>query len=280
MKPIDKVNSSIFPIDSYTVEQNDLLIDLTSKKRKKSKNGSREEDKADSVFAPVKIDFSGAEDLCLPKNLTQFDKAVYNACGTLYYNGKDVVSHYQIYQQMGYTGKPNSKQLESITDSLKKMLATIFTFDNADECKLYKYPHFVYTGSLLPIQILEVYEKGASPLIKVRFTAKPPLFRFAIERKQYTTIPMEVMQVPIRRTEFNLTIRDYILDRIARMKSGGEKKIRYETMFDKLKNTCNITDRHNKNRCKRVMKEFLTHCKHVGYIRNFKEDLSGITISL
>ena len=79
--------------------------------------------------------------------------------------------------------------------------------------KKYKYNHFRYDAALLPLERMQAIVNGQTVDSAFHLFREPPLITFAKERKQVTTIERKVLQTPISKTNQNLLIEDYLLER-------------------------------------------------------------------
>ena len=261
--PLDKPNSKIWNLLTTADPNGQLKLDINTGKRGSEQN-------AVVVYA---INFEDLPDnVAISKNLTQYDKRVYIAVAALFNGGNEVVSVSQIYRQMGNTGSPAPNQIKKINDSLTKMgIARIYVDNEKEAAAQKKRAHYKYDGSLLPFERVEAYINNSFCDAAVHIFREPPLISFARERKQITTIPRKVLESPISKTEANLQIEDYLLERISHMKDKkAEPKLLYATIYD----NCNIKEKKQRQRVKDKIKTYLDHYKKTGFIKGYaiKED--------
>lgn len=269
--PLDKPNNLIWDL-LCTADENgqfNLNIDTTKK-------GADQE-----AIILYSIDFNELPDgLKIKKQLTPFDKRCYIAVDALYRAGNKIMTETQIYKLMGNKGTPGKEDIRKIDESLTKMRAAIVYVDNESEAKTYKgYAHLVIDGSLLPFDRITATINGQVTEGAISVLREPPLLDFARQRKQITTFTRQLLESPISKTEANLRIDDYLIERIGHMKnpkSNAPHKILYKTMYEK----CGITTAKQKQRAPEKIKKYLTHYKKVGWIADFKEDETGINIRL
>lgn len=166
------------------------------------------------------------DDIKTTKRLTEFDKRLTAALGTLYNHGCYEVTFSQIHKIMGNATEPNQRQKELINDSLSKMGVARLYLDNKGEIEAgYSYPAFRYDKPLLIFERLQIEYRGQES-IAIRLSEEPPLIKFARERDQITSIPLKVLQAPLNKTIENMKIEDYLLERISHMKNDEKKAIR------------------------------------------------------
>ena len=270
--PLDKPNSKIWDmlVPAEKTGQLNFAFDTRS-----YKDGKEEKNDAHVIFS---INFDELSHCQITKSLTPYDKRVYIACDALWKAGNEVVSASQVYRMMGNAGTPSAAQLKKINTSLSKMRSAIIYVDNEPETKAgYKYPRFVYDGSLLPFERKTCYFRNNIAESALHLLRRPPMADFAEQRGQVTKITRALLESPINKTEKNLAIEDYLLERIARMKhERGQRTILIETLCD----TCHITGKKDKQRLPEKLKKYLEHYKKCDFIKDFSLTGEKIQIKL
>lgn len=231
-----------------------------------------------TVDCGIYSDFDKLDGLTITKQLTPYDKLVYVAAATLFNAGNDVFSVTQIHKAMGNEGQPAPNQIQQINDSLTKMGAARIYLDNKNELKVNKgYKRFKYDGDLLPFERISAYINGKLTDAAIHLFREPPLITFARERKQITSLPRTLLQVPISKTIANLTIEDYLLTRIGRM-NHPKSKISRKMLFSTIYEECGITDKKQKQRVPRKIKECLERYRKTGFISGYIMEKDSVTI--
>lgn len=276
--PLDKPNTRIWNLlETGNNGQLSIDFDMLPKEPKLQ---------AKAIYS---IDFSAlADDVRITKKLQPFDKFVYMAVSALYNAGNKVISLSQIYYAMGYTGTPGEKDRKKINDSLTKMTSAKIFFDNEKEAAAVKgYMHFKYDGSLLPFERITAVVNGQITESAVKPFREPPLMSFAKQRKQITTIDIKLLQSPISKTDINLAIQDYLLERISKAKDKAKKsksknnncRILFKTLYERL----NISGSTSKEKMQRkrtpdkVIK-LLNSYQEKNFIKRHTVQADGITI--
>lgn len=264
--PLDKVNFEIWNlIKEPTGRQLKLNLDM-------SKDGSKEK-----VPAYYSIDFGELEKqgVKVSKKLMPFDKRVYIAISALYNAGNNVITLTQIHYAMGNTSRPADTSLQKIQDSITKMTTARIFFDNVKESEAYNYNRYQYNGSLLPLEQAVAIVNGKLADAAIHIFREPPIMTFAKQRKQVTTITVKVLQSPISKTDANLMIDDYLIERIAQAKNGRQpNKILYSKIYDRAQ----ITTPSQRTRAPEKIKKYLEHYKACGLISAYKMKEDGITV--
>lgn len=261
--PLDKVNSTIWGLSEQDTAEQIMF--------RAEKAGSSKE-----INILYSIDFDElGDDVKITKQLTAYDKRVYIAVSALFNAGNSIITLTQIHYAMGYTSRPRSSDLKNINDSITKMLGANIYISNEQEAAAYKYDKFVYKGSLLPYEQVEVIANGKLTESAIHIFREPPVITFAKQRKQITSIDVKLLQSPISKTDGNLQIDDYLIERISRAKNGKQPhRILYKTLYEKT----NITEKKQKQRAADKIKQYLEHYQKCGMITRYTMEADGITV--
>lgn len=264
--PLDKINGTI-----WRLLERDTGGQLAIKAEK---TGSKKQ-----VNIIYSIDFDSlGQGVTITKRLTTFDKRVYIAISALYNAGNNVITLSQIYYAMGYTGTPGKSDLTKINDAISKMAGAKVYVNNADETAHgYKYAKFIYDGSLLPLERFAAVVNGKLADAAIHIFREPPVITFAKQREQITTIEVKLLQSPMSKTESNLQIDDYLIERICkaqRNKKTGSAKILYATLYSHA----GITTKKQKQRAPEKIERYLEHYKKCGKISRYIMGDDGITV--
>lgn len=263
--PLDKVNASVWKLLENA--KNGQIGIATEK------NGSKTR-----LVTLYSINFDAlGDDVSITRKLDVLDKRVYLAVSALYNAGNEIISLSQIYKTMGYTSRPNPRDIEKIANSISKMAAANVSLDNTQEASAYNYEKFVYTASLLPMERLEGVINGKAVEAAIHLFREPPLISFARGRKQITTIERKLLETPVNKTETNMLLEDYLIERIAHAKKGKlSAKILYKTLYDEAR----ITTKKQRQRVTSKLEAILGHYVQCGFIRGYSDAGDGVIIDL
>lgn len=271
--PIDKPNAELwYLLKEDTGGQLTINFDVM-------RSASKRKDKApiNIVFA---IDFDSA---IINKTLSAYDKRVYIAAGAVYAENRTNTNGYvtatQIHYAMGNTKRPSAKQLEKINESLTKMTAARIYVDNGEEAEVYNYQHFVYDGSMLPFERVSKYVNGTFSDGVIHMFREPPLISFAKERKQFTTFNVALLQSDVSKTESNLRLEDYLIERISREKNK-EKTKGFKILFSTLYEQTDIKPGKERTRAIDKINTYLDHYKSLDFIKEYAIEKEYIKIVL
>lgn len=272
--PLDKVSGHIWNL-LETDTNGQITFGMENKAdRRKGRN---------DIVLLYSINFDAlGDDITITKRLTPFDKRVYIAVAALFNAGNRTISLTQIYYTMGYTGRPGTSDLTHINESISKMMGARISVDNSDEAKAYKYKRFVYDGALLPVERVTAVHNGQLVDAAINIFREPPVITFARQRQQITTISVKLLQSPVSKTDGNLLIDDYLLDRIAKAKNGKSRqhRILYKTIYEHI-GFANETKTNQKNIIKRTpgkVKKYLDYYQKCGWISRYTAEEDGVTV--
>lgn len=261
--PLDKPNSKIWNMLAVTTGSQ---IAFSTKRA-----GTKKE-----VSVLYSIDFDELTDAKITKTLDPFDKRVYVAVAALFNAGNTSMSVSQIYN-VYYDGVPGKSDREKINNSITKMAAARILIDNAQEVNAgYKYPRVQYEGYLLPMERVNVIINGDLVESAIHPFREPPMISFARGRKQITTVERKVLATPVNKTNTNLAIEDYLLNRITKARAGnGQRRILYSTLFEEA----HLTTSKQQQRAKKTIEKILTHYVSCDVIKRYTTDAEGISFS-
>ena len=278
--PLDKLNAEVWnllkedtkgQLSLAVIGNASLPLDVTSTKDKR-----KHKDPVTVIYS-VNFDELDGNGINITKQLTPFDKRVYIAVSALFNAGNNVITLTQIYYAMGYKGgKPGTKDLEKIYNAVSKMTGARISVDNTQEADSYKYPRFVYEGSLLPMERGAVIVNGKLSEAAIHIFREPPLVSFARKRKQITTVELKLLQSPVSKTDANLLIDDYLIERISKAKNGKGKSCRilYKTLYERT----SITTKKQRERAQEKIRRYLDYYKQCGFITGYSMEADGLTV--
>ena len=209
------------------------------------------------------INFDELEGVHITKDLTAFDKRVYVAIGALFNCGNEIMTVQQIGNAMGNAGKVGGTSRKKINASITKMATSNLQEYTVCNNRI----KFEYNSSLLPMEFINC---------AIHAFREPPLISFAKKHKQIITIERRLLESPIRKTDENLKIDDYLINCISRAKSDG--KIYSKILFETIYKVCDINTYQQKNRVPDKTKIYMEHYKKCGFIEDFSMEKDGVNI--
>lgn len=263
--PIDKLNANIWKL---------IEKDMGGQIAIAAESGKDKHKKQLNIYYSINFE---ELDIQISRQLEPFDKRVYIAIGALWASGQQIITIGQIYDAMGYAGEPGSADYQRISNSILKMMSARVYINNAEEAKAYKYERFVYHASLLPMERIDAVVNGKVVNSAIHLFREPPLISFARGRKQITTVKRQLLTTPLSKTNANIMLEDYLIERIAHAKSGKlSTKIKYSTIFEEV----HVTEKKQRQRTPAKVQKILTHYQKCGHIKGFEMEPDGIVLSL
>lgn len=265
--PVDKVNSissgiwTQFEEDLNGQYQYGFNVANTNSKTSKPVN----------IIATINFDALNdiPGNIKLSRKLTPFDRRVYNAAAALYNAGNEYISITQIYKTIGNTGRPSQNQIDKISNSIKKMRLAQIEINNSEEQEAkYNYPKYEYEGQLLPHEIMKERINGKLTEEAIHLLREPPLMQFARARHQVEEINRKVLESPISKTDANILLEEYLIERICRIKStrNNEPTVLISTIL----NACGINSRLEKSRTIEKIIKLMDHYKTTNFINDYR----------
>lgn len=278
---LDKFNDNIWDLMQraesgqfgFTFDDIEEAADRLETKFNLAKHGS---DKP--IMAICCIDFSDLED-SITKQLEPYDKRVCLAIGAVYNAGHEVMTLQMIYEAMGYSGKLGKADKKKLNNSITKLSGARLILDNREEADIYKRDYFTYDGAIVLMERVQAFSGGQLTNAAIRVFREPAPISFAKERKQFTTIPVAVLNSPLSKTSSNLRLEDYLIDRISHIRHEGERannKILFETIYKHA----GVKTRKQRERAPEKIEKLLRHYKAVEHIRDYKLERDGVRIVL
>ena len=270
--PLDKINNKIWKL---LEEDNNEIIKFAMESKVDKKHGKQ----IDCIYTINFDDFG--DDITITKKLLPFDKRVYISISALFNAGNNIITLTQIYYAMGCIGKPGSNNIKRINESISKMMGAKIYVNNSDESKVYKYKKFIYDGALLPAERISSIVNGQLSNASIHLFREPPIVSFAKQRNQITTISIEMLQSPISKTDNNLLIEDYLIERISKAKSNSKShRILFKTFYEHINLPDDSLDqkKHARQRLPKKVQIYLDYYIKCNYIKNYNIDHNGITV--
>lgn len=272
--PLDKVNSDVwnlFRLTEKTEVNGQIGFNIYT-----GSNGKQE------ALVFYSIDFGAIEQATkFSRQLTQFDKRCYIAAAALYNAGYKFFSLRQLHRAMGFTSVANAAILEKIDASLSKMQVSTITINNQKELEVFGKGNeyeYNYTAPLLPFKKIQKRYRANGQLVEsvIILSEEPPLVAFARQRKQITTIDRKLLECRENsKTEENLKIEDYLIERIAHIKAQKQPA---RILYDTVCKGCNITEKKQRQRLPGKIIKYLRHYKSCNWVKEFTEQKDGVTI--
>lgn len=239
---------------------------------KMEKDGAREQ-----LTAAVTTNFEGLEGVQVSRELTLYDKQVYNSIVSLYVDGKnEYITPLMIYRTMTGNARAGLSKniLESILESVTKFSLTQITIDAEQEAKAYGMDKLIYKGNLIYIERVTGIHNGQVGEW-IRILKKPVLYDYASNKNHIARIDLELLNTPLKKTKEVIIQQTYLLGRILAMRGSNQSRnILYSTVYQQLDIEAESPGalRNKQQKIRDNTKQILDHWKAEGFIKDFKEN--------
>lgn len=279
-----KVANQLLSIDSYSLQEGGI-VELGV-----GKNGNHD------VKVTVFSQFDNENIKITGKELTAFDKTVFNAICTLFEAGNQLFTPQMVYRAIH--GMTNSERItvergtlipiiNSIENGIRKRIII-----NATE-QIKKFYQNVSTGNyegyFLPLEKVTVKNNGQT-LECYKFIKMPPLYSYSKNIKQIISVDIKLLDSrnALKNSPEVATIREYLIQRIETEKYRKTKSfnIKYSTIFENVGiNTETLNNVQAKRKRDNIKKLLQNHFLELNYIKGHSEykkgrTFEGVTIEL
>lgn len=271
----DKLSNSLpnggLPIKYKDTLSNDAVINLEI-----SKQGAKK-----PIITPVLLYYDDERvKLNTGKPWTPYDRAVHDACATLYEAGYEYFTADMVYRAMnGLTDKEKvSPQARgAVTKSLDKAMSIRLFINYTNVPSTYKRgknTEIIVDSQLLAADRLRA-KAGGYEVTVYKFLRKPLLYEYNQMTGQILKIPNELLKTKsIKSTEDVIIIKSYLLRHIeAIRKNRRNNHIRYNAIYEEL-GIEDPEDRAFKDRLYRIrsnIKKLLNEWTEKDYIKGYEE---------
>lgn len=189
------------------------------------------------------------EGVTVGKDITPFDMAVYSSVWSHCEAGNQVMTAAQVSATMTGKEKPSNTIVQAVADCMMNLTNIPVELDFTDEMrgremmfdgKIEKAKDCHFRTRMLQASIVHAVSANGTVVDAFHVLEPPVFYRHAKMVGQITTVSQRVIEITgkrIQATERNITIRDYLITRIAPMKkkhSRVSKTIVYKSMIEKV----------------------------------------------
>lgn len=227
--------------------------------------------------------------------LNQFDKLVFCVAISEQNAGNDVFTIRRLFKKMGGSHTLTAEMKKYIADSVEKLACTRVEINLTAVNDKFHYTdkqEVIFKNYLLPCIATEVKINGQVTDGAYKILGDPPLFQVAELKKQFTTQPIELLDVQkLHNSELVMKLKFFLLERISaiigshkkhkshivgKKKDGGnvykrttklQKIITFEDVFEQ----CELSDadKWQKQDVRNVIKKVLDHFKAENFISDW-----------
>ena len=286
ISPTDKISKYIFDITKnapfYEPDGAAVKVGSISKRE----NGVKREFPVTTAVS-LKLDKNNSN-IKFSNNtmLDPYCRSVHNAIATLYAAGNKDMTKDMIYRaikggiEKGGRDSPEEETREKISNAIDLLLRTTMTIDASQETRYYGRADFQFKGHVLPAQIFTAKVNGVEVKDCIKLLAEPPLYTYAKRHNQINSCDIRMLKMPIRSTEENVIIRDYVLEQVLDMqneKSHRNNVMLYDTLFCHL-GLKNAT-KQKKADVRKKVHAILDNWVKGGFIKGYEDVKDGKSIT-
>lgn len=228
----------------------------------------------ETIMFSAFVDFENLDGVKLSKKLSSYEKFVWHTCVNLIFqDNHDILTLEQIYKAMGNSGNANPETKAEILEAIENMSKVRVTVDVPINSELYpELDQFKGTFQLLATNTKQALSRGQIAKNSIQILEKPQLFYFAKAINQVCSFPAAVLEVPVNKTKANITLLNFLLQKILKMKHDdfSQKEILLNEMFMQ----CNINDRSKKSRLLNkengTLRKMLNHFVFADFIHGYE----------
>lgn len=267
--------------DIIKFSDNDALIELKTNKSSSAKE----------ISAYYTLSYA-SDDISISKNLTSYDREVYNAVTSLYVAGNIVITPPQVVRCMlGMTSqeKPTDTQIQEVIQSIDKMRSTLIEINATKQIEHLK-PHidgkkvtkYVYNDNLLNLRGTNIIA-GGNDVFGYLIKEVPILYEYSHNVNQIISFDPKLLDTrkATRNTKEIISIKGYLLRRISTMKntksSSHSNRILYNTVFENSGIDCE--DKNQLKRYRDNIKKILAQWVEEDFITYFIDYKIGKSIA-
>lgn len=249
------------------------------------KTGEVVESRRKNIVSPYKICNLSKSAI----KLTEFDRAVRNACIAEQTAGNEVVTPERIYHRLGGGKNLPDNMRKSIMDSLERLASVRIEIEmeqaqeklgtGKDRGKS------TFKGYLLPIETLEVKINGQPVKSAIRFLKRGITFSVADMKNQIITCEQNLLAAPIRHSERGIALNHFLVRRTLEIKGSHEahkanpriRPLRKTILFETMLKKCGMenADRDTRRKVKKIVKEILEYEVELGVIKSYSFETSS-----
>lgn len=200
------------------------------------------------VYTALSLNYEG-EDISLSKPINPYDESVHNAVATLWAAGNRTITPTQVAKVLTGKDKPGAGSISDATASMDKQRRTFVTIDFSAELRgrtgeldgeKFTAEQCVQETYMLDATKTRVTTARGNEVVGYTLNSAPILYLHDMMTGQITSYPQSLLKATakaVSSTQTNITMRDYLIGRISRMKNPHSKTARnivYDTVFEHI----------------------------------------------
>ena len=268
----DKLTKILFSLSAdeyFDVLQNDKSVSITETISRGKK-----------IQTHFKLNGGGIATRKRPFN--EYDRAIFDVCNSARESGLIGITRDSIFRILAggknRNTRPTSKQVNSIIESVKRLMTNIEIDFSQTRDKISKYSEIPaqIISPILPCRILHNVLVNGKLTSIIQFTNESPLMTIARVKKQIITYPITLRDVPNQNnTPLVIMLKSYVIRRVLEIKL--HKQLTPAITFDDIFNHCELTNanRWQKQDVRKITVGILENLKSAEIIQNFELTKKG-----
>ena len=212
-----------------------------------------------------------------PELFTGLAEPIYSTIASMYDAGRRNMTYSDIAKYTYNVNKPTNNQIHTVINNVKDMAQTLIDINYSREIRgAENIKDYQHTENLLYAEFDTFITANGKTTGGIKIIKEPILIRHAKETKQFTTVPIELLNTASKKvssTDTNILIREYLLRETEHRRKTKNKHMTYKSIF----NSANIikTNSTEKKRLRKVVKSYLEVFKDYKRIKDYKEYKTG-----
>ena len=283
----EKINIQLLPVQDFKIPI-DFLSDATFDAEfdaNEIKTGEVVECRRKNIVSPYKIkNFSKS-----PIRLTEFDRAVRNACIAEQAAGNEYTTAERIYHRLGGGKNLTDDMRKAIMDSVWRLASVqiVIEMEKAQEKFGYGKDMGISTfrGYLMPTETLEVKINGQPVKSAIHFLKKGVIFGVADAKSQIISCDQKLLEAPIRHSERGIALNHFLVRRTLEIKGSHEahkanphiRPLRKVILFETMLRKCGMENatRRQRQQFKESAEKILKYEVELGVIKSYSFEYVG-----
>lgn len=275
--PVQDFKISIDALSDKTFDE-----DLNARTIKK---GEVTESRRKNIVSPYKIINVSQSGI----RLTEFDRAVRNACIAEQIAGNEYTTAERIYRRLGGSYFCTDDMRKAIMDSVKRLACVRIEIEMKTAQEKFGYGKDMgistFCGYLLPSETLEVKINGQPVKSAIHFLNKGMTFGIADMKDQIITCDQNLLAAPIRHSERGIALNHFLVRRTLEIKGSHEahkanpriQPLRKTILFETMLKKCGMenADRDTRFKVKKITEKILNFLVDNGALKSYAFETVG-----
>ena len=283
----EKIKIQLLPVQDFKIPIDFLSDEVFDAEFDANEIKSSEvvESRRKNIVSPYKIkNFSKS-----PIRLTEFDRAVRNACIAEQSAGNEYTTSERIYHRLGGGKNLTDDMRKAIMDSVWRLASVQIVIEMEKAQEKFGYGRdtgiSTFRGYLMPTETLEVKINGQLVKSAIHFLKKGVIWGVADAKSQIISCDQKLLEAPIRHSERGIALNHFLVRRTLEIKGSHEahktnphiRPLRKVILFETMLRKCGMenADSDTRRKVKKIIKEILEYEVELDVIKSYSFELVG-----